>query len=92
LGTLRVKETDRLAALQTELARLGAGASVEGDSLVIVPADLHAADITTYDDHRMAMSFALAGLRIDGVVITDPDCVTKTWPGYFEALEAMCLP
>jgi 3-phosphoshikimate 1-carboxyvinyltransferase len=38
------------------------------------------------------MSFALAGLRIDGVVITDPDCVTKTWPGYFEALEAMSLP
>jgi len=90
LGTLRVKETDRLAALQTELSRLGAEVSIDGDSLVIVPGVLGSAEISTYDDHRMAMSFALAGLRVEGVVITDPDCVTKTWPAYFEALEAMC--
>ncbi len=90
LGTLRIKETDRLAALRTELQRLGAGAEIEGDALVIVPAALRGAEIETYDDHRMAMSFALAGLRVDQVSIRDPACVNKTWPGYFDALEAMC--
>jgi 3-phosphoshikimate 1-carboxyvinyltransferase len=90
LGTLRVKETDRLQALETELRRLGAGASITDDTLEITPAPLHGAEIATYDDHRMAMSFALAGLRVEGVSILDPNCVTKTWPGYFDALEAMC--
>ncbi|HVR31684.1 MAG TPA: 3-phosphoshikimate 1-carboxyvinyltransferase [Acidimicrobiia bacterium] len=90
LGTLRAKETDRLEALRTELSKLGAEVAIDGDSLVIAPGPLRPAEIETYDDHRMAMSFALAGLVIPGVVIGDPECVTKTWPGYFEALEAMC--
>ena len=90
LGTLRVKESDRLAALQTELRRLGAEAEIEGGDLVIHPRRLHAATVETYDDHRMAMSFSLAGLVVDGVSIRDPECVAKTWPRYFEALEAMC--
>lgn len=90
LGTLRVKETDRLAALQTELARLGADVQITGDMLTIVPGELHGAAIATYDDHRMAMAFSLAGLKIDGVRILDPECVSKTWPGYFDVLEAMC--
>lgn len=89
LSTLRVKETDRLAALTTEIRRLGAGAEVEGDSLVVIPGKLKGTSIRTYDDHRMAMSFALVGLRVPGVVIEDPGCVTKTWPGFFQMLEAL---
>jgi 3-phosphoshikimate 1-carboxyvinyltransferase len=90
LGTLRAKETDRLAALESELAKLGAVVEVEGDTLAITPGVPQAAEIETYDDHRMAMSFALAGLRIPGVVIGDPECVSKTWPEYFDVLDAMC--
>ena len=89
LSTLRLKETDRLAALERELRRIGADASVDGDSLLVVPRPLHGATIETYDDHRMAMSFAVAGLRLPGVRIVDPGCVTKTWPGFFTMLEAL---
>lgn len=90
LGTLRVKETDRLAALQNELERLGAVATVKGDTLEVTPGVLRGTVIETYDDHRMAMAFSLAGLVVDGVAIADPECVAKTWPGFFEVLEAMC--
>ena len=90
LATLRVKESDRLEALRTELTKLGGGVDIEDDALVIRPGPVRPAEIDTYDDHRMAMSFALAGLRSEGVVIRDPDCVTKTWPDFFTALEAMC--
>ena len=90
LGTLRVKETDRLSALATEIGRLGARAEVEGDALVIHPAVLRGAEIETYDDHRMAMAFSVVGLRVPGVTIADPRCVSKTWPGWFDVLEAMC--
>jgi 3-phosphoshikimate 1-carboxyvinyltransferase len=83
---LRIKETDRLAALERELAKLGARATAGPDWLRIEPGPLHGAEIDTYDDHRMAMSFALAGLRVPGVAIRDPSCVRKTWPGFFEAL------
>jgi 3-phosphoshikimate 1-carboxyvinyltransferase len=86
VANLRIKETDRLAALETELRRLGADAHTTEDSLTIRPGALHAAEISTYDDHRMAMAFALAGLRIPGVVILDPGCVSKTWPEYFASL------
>ncbi len=81
---LRIKETDRLEALQTELRKLGARAQADRDSLHIQPGPLHGAEIDTYDDHRMAMSFSLAGLRVPGVVIKDPGCVSKTWPKYFD--------
>jgi 3-phosphoshikimate 1-carboxyvinyltransferase len=83
---LRIKETDRLAALECELGKLGARASTGPDWLRIEPGPLRGAAIDTYDDHRMAMSFALAGLRIPGVAIRDPGCVRKTWPSFFEAL------
>lgn len=86
VGSLRIKETDRLAALETELARLGARARATEDSLTIEPGPMRGAMIHTYDDHRIAMSFALAGLRIPGISIQDPGCVAKTWPGFFEAL------
>jgi len=86
VANLRIKETDRLAALETELRKLGANARTTGDSLTICPGPLHGAEIATYDDHRMAMAFALAGLRVPGVAILDPGCVSKTWPEYFTAL------
>jgi 3-phosphoshikimate 1-carboxyvinyltransferase len=85
VANLRIKETDRLAALETELRRLGARAEAGPDWLRIVPGPLRGAEIETYDDHRMAMSFALAGLRVPSVVIKDPGCVSKTWPDFFEA-------
>jgi 3-phosphoshikimate 1-carboxyvinyltransferase len=88
LRTLRVKETDRLAALATELTKLGADATISGDSLTIrPPTQPHGAAIDTYDDHRMAMSFALAATKIPGVIIKDAECVGKTYPNYFADLE-----
>jgi len=89
VANLRIKETDRLAALETELRRLGAGAVASDDALRIEPRPLHGARVATYDDHRMAMAFALAGLRVPGVEIEDPACVSKTWPAYFEMLDAL---
>jgi len=89
VANLRIKETDRLAALERELGKLGARARARADELEIEPGPLHGAAIDTYDDHRMAMAFALAGLRVPGVRIRDPGCVAKTWPDYFEALERL---
>lgn len=89
VANLRLKETDRLAALERELAKLGARAEAGPDWLAIEPGALRGAAIDTYDDHRMAMSFALAGLRVPGVVIRDPGCVAKTWPDYFAMLETL---
>lgn len=89
IAHLRIKESDRLAALETELRRLGGRARAGDDMLVIEPGPLRGARIRTYDDHRMAMAFALAGLRVPGVEIEDPGCVAKTWPDFFEALERL---
>ncbi|HEY5659029.1 MAG TPA: 3-phosphoshikimate 1-carboxyvinyltransferase [Myxococcota bacterium] len=89
VANLRIKESDRLAALETELCKLGARVRAETDSLHIEPAPLHGAEIDTYDDHRVAMSLALAGLRVPGVTIRDPGCVSKTWPEYFSVLERL---
>lgn len=86
LGSLRHKESDRLAALATEITRLGAGARIEDDVLQITPGALHPARVHTYGDHRVAMSFALAGLRIPGVEIDDPEVVAKTWPSFWNML------
>jgi 3-phosphoshikimate 1-carboxyvinyltransferase len=89
VGSLRIKETDRLAALETELGKLGARVSTDADSILIAPGPLQGAVIDTYDDHRMAMAFSLAGLRIPGIAIRDPACVSKTWPDYFDAFESL---
>jgi len=87
LQTLRVKETDRIAALATELTKLGAGVEVRGDDLIITPPrQIAAAAIDTYDDHRMAMSFAMAGTRATGVTIREAGCVAKTYPDFFSDL------
>lgn len=90
VANLRIKETDRLAALATELSKLGAAVEVFDDGLTITPpARVNGATIDTYNDHRMAMSFALAGLAIDGIVIKDADCVSKSFPDYFDALASL---
>ena len=86
IANLRLKETNRLLALETELRKLGAQARATTDSLRIQPGPLHGAEIDTYDDHRMAMAFSMAGLRVEGVVIQNPGCVSKTWPEYFSDL------
>ncbi|MFW6058733.1 MAG: 3-phosphoshikimate 1-carboxyvinyltransferase [Phycisphaeraceae bacterium] len=92
IGNLRVKETDRLAAMQQELGKLGATVLIHGDSLRIDPpasGELRPATIDTYDDHRMAMSFAVVGLRAPGVTINDPGCVAKSFPDFFDYLERL---
>jgi 3-phosphoshikimate 1-carboxyvinyltransferase len=86
---IRHKETDRIAALATELRRLGAGVDEFADGLTITPNPLHGAEVETYNDHRMAMSLALIGLRVPGVVIKNPGCVAKTYPEFFRDLETL---
>ncbi len=87
LHTLRVKETDRVHALSTELGKLGALVEVCGDELVIhPPKSPNPAKISTYDDHRMAMSFALVGTRVADITILDAECVNKTYPSFFTDL------
>jgi 3-phosphoshikimate 1-carboxyvinyltransferase len=86
---IRHKETDRLAALAAELRKLGAGVEEFADGLTVTPGPLRGAEIETYNDHRMAMSLALVGLRVPGVVIKDPGCVAKTYPGFFADLETL---
>ena len=89
VGHIRHKETDRIAALAAELRRLGAGVDEFDDGLTIHPLVLQGAKVRTYNDHRMAMSLALVGLRVPGVVIDDPGCVAKTYPDYFRDLESI---
>lgn len=86
---IRHKETDRLAALATELRRIGALVDEFADGLTITPAPLHGAVVETYNDHRMAMSLALIGLKIPGIVIDNPACVAKTYPRFFDDLERL---
>jgi 3-phosphoshikimate 1-carboxyvinyltransferase len=89
VANLRVKETNRLHALTTELGKIGANVTELADGLQIVgnPAALHRANIATYDDHRMAMCFAMAGARLPGLRIQEPACVSKTYPGFWEDLQ-----
>ena len=87
VANLRIKETDRLAALSTELRRLGADVVEDEDRLTVVPLDRLPAGETvfeTYGDHRMAMALAVVGARLPGVAIRDPSCVAKTYPRFFE--------
>lgn len=95
LHTLRVKETDRIAALAAELRKCGAVVDVDddgaGDSMTITPPErVCPAQIDTYDDHRMAMSFAVAGTRAAGITIRNCQCVNKTYPRFFDDLQKLC--
>jgi len=92
IANLRLKESNRLEDLASELRKLGGVVETGDDFLQIEGGELQPATVDPHDDHRMAMSFALAGLRIPGVEIEDPDCVAKTWPGFFEALESITTP
>ena len=84
---IRHKETDRIAALATELRKLGAGVDEYDDGLQITPRQLTGCTVDTYNDHRMAMSLALIGLKVPGVVVNNPGCVAKTYPGFWEDLK-----
>lgn len=87
IGSWRVKETDRIAAMATELAKLGAAVEAGPDWLAVTgPASLREATIDTYDDHRIAMCLALAAAGGVSVRLRDPGCVAKTFPDYFERL------
>jgi 3-phosphoshikimate 1-carboxyvinyltransferase len=98
IASWRVKETDRIAAMATELRKLGATVDEGTDFIRITPPaaakDWRAASIQTYDDHRIAMCFSLAAFNPAGIAvrIEDPKCVAKTFPDYFEALFSVCHP
>ena len=89
IASSRAKETDRIAAVVTELRRCGVDAAEETDGFTVRPGPVGPARVRTYDDHRMAMSFALLGLVVPGIEIEDPDCVAKTFPGFWDALKAL---
>ena len=88
LGRLRVQECERVVALRTELTKCGAKVVEEGDTLTVYPSKLHGADIETYNDHRMAMCFAILGLKVPGIKLKNPACVKKTFPNFFQKLAA----
>ena len=91
IGSWRVKETDRIKAMATELRKLGAAVTEGNDFIEITPPlkIKEHVEIDTYDDHRMAMCFSLVSLRNIPITINDPACVNKTFPTYFEVLESI---
>jgi len=90
LGRLRVQECERVEALRTELSKCGAEVIEHGDTLTVAPSAqrLHGAEIETYNDHRMAMCFAVLGLKVPGIRLRNPSCVKKTFPNFFQKLAA----
>jgi 3-phosphoshikimate 1-carboxyvinyltransferase len=87
---MRHKETDRVQAVVTELRRMGITADEHDDGLTVYPGLVRPGTVATYDDHRMAMSFSLLGLKTPGVRIADPACTSKTYPEYFDDLNRLC--
>ena len=83
---IRYKETDRLNAIATELQRMSVNVDESADGIVIYPGAPRPATVQTYDDHRMAMSFAITGTRAPGIQIADPACVAKTVPEFWDIL------
>jgi 3-phosphoshikimate 1-carboxyvinyltransferase len=88
LGRLRLQECERVSALRTELTKCRAKVVEEGDTLTVSPSTLHGAEIETYNDHRMAMCFAILGLKVPGIKLNNPSCVKKTFPSFFQKLAA----
>jgi len=86
---LQFKESDRLNALATELKKTGADIAVVDGGLEVHPADLHGARLDTHDDHRLAMSFSLIGLKVPGIEIENPTCVVKSFPKFWEEFEKL---
>jgi 3-phosphoshikimate 1-carboxyvinyltransferase len=93
IASWKVKETDRIIAMQTELSKLGARVSSTNNSITIIPPKKinNNIQIDTYDDHRMAMCFSLVSLKRNSVIINDPECVKKTYPNYFHDFEKIML-
>jgi 3-phosphoshikimate 1-carboxyvinyltransferase len=90
IASARLKETDRVHATCTELARLGVHVEEHEDGMTIYPCDdIRPATIQTYNDHRMAMAFSLIGLRAPGITIENPSCVSKTFPNFFDVLDCL---
>lgn len=86
LGSLRHKESDRLAAIEQEITRVGGVARVEDDTLSVEPGALHGAEINPHGDHRIAMAMAIVGTKVAGLSVADPHVVDKTWPGFWDLL------
>ncbi len=84
IANLRLKETDRIHALANELRKLGAEVEEKSDGIIITPKNMKSSEIETYNDHRMAMSFAVVGLAIKGIKIKNPECVSKSFPDFWE--------
>lgn len=89
IAHLRVKESDRIAALTTELRKMGVWVQERDDAMTVQGPPTRGAEIECYSDHRIAMSFAMGGLAVQGVVIKDPDCVKKSFPDFWEKLKAL---
>lgn len=89
VGFIRAKESDRIGDLCGELRKAGVGAEERPDGLVIHPQHFRPAQLATHRDHRLAMSFALLALGAGDIVVEDPDVVTKSWPGFWDALEEL---
>ncbi len=90
IETLRYKETDRLNAIANEIKKIGCKVEEGNDYIIISPGKLSGAEIETYKDHRMAMSFAVAGLFINGIKIRDPGCVSKSYPNFWNDFSKIC--
>jgi len=88
LGRLRLQECERVFALKTQLTKCGGKVLEENDTLTVSPSKLHGAEIETYNDHRMAMCFAVLGLKVPGIKLKNPACVKKTFPNFFQKLAA----
>jgi len=89
IGHLRIKESNRIEAVVAQLNKMGVSAVDRGDGLEVVGGSPHGAMIDTYDDHRIAMSFAVAGMQVPGVEIADPGCVAKSFPDFWAVLEQL---
>jgi 3-phosphoshikimate 1-carboxyvinyltransferase len=92
LERLRVQECERVFALKTELTKCGARVEEQRNTLQVFPSPLHGAEIDTYNDHRIAMCFAILGLKVPGIKIKNPACVKKTFPNFFQKLASLGVP
>ena len=89
VGFIRKKESDRIGDLANEMRKLGARVDEHDDGLEIHPSEHHGGVVETHHDHRLAMSLALIGLAVEGVVISQPDVVSKSWPEYWSMLDSL---
>ena len=90
IASARVKETDRISAVCAELRKIGVRVDEHEDGMTIFPcSQFHPAVIHTYNDHRMAMAFSLIGLRVPGISIDNPGCISKTFPNFFDVQETL---